>query len=261
MKIHPFSDLHIPHHIRNDGKTKLLDLYKNFLDGFFKNLPDVDVYVIAGDFHDVAYKHGDNILQPLLNHFAEAFPKKEIIYIPGNHEFYKTSFDGVYSNKRYLLDNIHWLHRDTFELNNVIFAGDTLWFPHTVMTDCLKYRLNDFGYIQLFENWVYRENELSQNFFKNQLIHNDPNKTLVCVSHHLPCENVVSHENINDDTNIFYVGSYDLFNYIGSKNIIWIHGHSHEPIDKMLGETRVIRNPYGYDSISTQYRENLIIEV
>ena len=261
MKFHPFSDLHIPHHIIGDGKSRKLTLYKNFLDKFMNKLPDVDVYIIAGDFCDTARIGRENYLYELLNHFSASFPNKHIVYIPGNHEFYRTSFDGVFANRINLPENIHWLHRDSIEIEGAVFAGSTLWFPKTVMTNVYKHMLNDYHLIHGYEGFVYHENELDQNFFKSEIAHRDKTLPLICVSHHLPCEDVISHSNHDDPTNIFYVGSYDIHNYLGDKDITWIHGHSHEPYDFKLGETRVLRNPYGYYSDCTMYNEKLVIEV
>ena len=71
---------------------------------------------------------------------------------------------------------------------------------------------------------------------------------------------MIPYEYLNDELNIFYIGSNDLQHYLGDKNITWIHGHNHTPGDKLLGDTRVISNPYGYHK-ATPYNNELIVEV
>jgi len=34
---------------------------------------------------------------------------------------------------------------------------------------------------------------------------------------------------------------------LDNENIkVWVHGHMHDPVDYMIGETRVLANPRGY---------------
>jgi predicted phosphodiesterase len=44
---------------------------------------------------------------------------------------------------------------------------------------------------------------------------------------------------------------------------LWVHGHTHNSFDYMLGKTRVIVNPYGYKDveINPQYNKDLVIEL
>ena len=31
--------------------------------------------------------------------------------------------------------------------------------------------------------------------------------------------------------------------------MLWVHGHMHDPVDEMLGNTRIIANPHGYSHV------------
>ena len=31
--------------------------------------------------------------------------------------------------------------------------------------------------------------------------------------------------------------------------VLWVHGHMHDPVDEMLGNTRIIANPHGYSHV------------
>lgn len=43
----------------------------------------------------------------------------------------------------------------------------------------------------------------------------------------------------------------------------WVHGHIHDSVDYMIGKTRVVSNPYGYEMIepNRNFRADFIIEV
>jgi predicted phosphodiesterase len=251
----------LEHHIdwisESDRKIKS----QQFLDQFIGRLPDVDIFVIAGDFVDLSGSHdlADNLI-----YFAKQV-KKPIVYVPGNHEYYNCQAILIWNNRikvQEFAKNVHWLNRNIYQIDDVIFAGSTLWFPKRAETDLLKRNINDFTCIPNYENWVYDENHQDEQFFirqvKEQIYCN--NKKLVCVSHHLPCSSVIPDKWSGDRLNIFFNGSDILHNHIGSENLIWLCGHSHEAIYKTLGNTLVVGNPYGYYD-GSRYNNQLIIEV
>lgn len=42
---------------------------------------------------------------------------------------------------------------------------------------------------------------------------------------------------------------------------LWVHGHTHEPCDYMIGKTRVLANPHGYPFEGGEFQPDLIVEV
>lgn len=74
----------------------------------------------------------------------------------------------------------------------------------------------------------------------------NPNKYVVC-THHSPSHNSIADYYKNDD---IMNGAYhtDLSELIERRPCIklWTHGHTHEPFDYMLHNTRVVCNPRGY---------------
>jgi hypothetical protein len=44
---------------------------------------------------------------------------------------------------------------------------------------------------------------------------------------------------------------------------LWVHGHTHDSFDYLLGRTRVVVNPYGYQDMETipRYNSGLLIEL
>jgi Icc-related predicted phosphoesterase len=83
-------------------------------------------------------------------------------------------------------------------------------------------------------------------YFKN-VIDDRKDKKIVVVGHHTPSYLSI-HDNYKHDR--LMNGGYhsDLSEFIMDRPQIklWTHGHTHEPFDYVLGETRIVCNPRGY---------------
>ncbi len=75
--------------------------------------------------------------------------------------------------------------------------------------------------------------------------HND--RKFVVVGHHAPSR-LSTHPRYKNDTlmNGGYSSELDEFIMDHPQIKLWTHGHTHEPFDYMVGETRVVCNPRGY---------------
>jgi predicted phosphodiesterase len=102
MRIHILSDLHLEF-----APFQLVQL-------------DADVIVLAGDIHT-----GVNGFKWI----RETFPKQQIIYVLGNHEFYGQKIPKLTEELKAVSvgTNIHVLENDAIEIGDVIFLGATLW--------------------------------------------------------------------------------------------------------------------------------------
>ena len=77
-------------------------------------------------------------------------------------------------------------------------------------------------------------------YFANNIQEND-----VVVTHHLPSTLSIGDQFKTSELNRFFV--CDMSNIIlDKKPVLWLHGHTHESCDYVVGDTRVICNPYGY---------------
>jgi len=155
MKIGYFSDLH----------TELFFDKKDLHSDFARTLADAyssaDVVVAAGDIG--AREHAIEFLQ-------NAFPKKPVIYVPGNHDHWAGE---VYATLRKMKDaaagsNVH-LHFDgggTIEIDGVLFCGATLWTNYGLrgVAEANFKRapgvMSDYGNIQYQEQRVYQPHEV-----------------------------------------------------------------------------------------------------
>ena len=99
MKIHLLNDLHI-----------------EFGD-FVPPVADADVVILAGDI---------GVGLGALPWVDRCFPDKPVIYVPGNHEYYRHDLNLIEALKHKAPDHVHVLDNDVVEINGVRFLGSTL---------------------------------------------------------------------------------------------------------------------------------------
>jgi len=257
MKIHFLSDIHteismVPH-----------------------KAPDfADVIVLAGDI-------GDSING--LKWSKDTFKEKEIIYIPGNHEYYRGDLgDNIEMEIAAKKLGIHFLNNKTVVINNVRFIGSTLWTDfnnwnkedvnksHELMNDYKKIKIikwlqnkknkENLNKLNIFlqnkktnTEYLYPEVILlmhiqSKQWLTHQLETPFKGKTVV-VTHHAPSYNSTEEEMNKNKISLKSSYASDLSKLIAKNNEnidLWIHGHIHRPADYNIHNTRIVANPRGY---------------
>ncbi len=239
MKLQLISDVHTELHA-DEGFS------------FVKSLDasGVDVLVIAGDFVSWDPYSSAQLL------FAIVCAKySHVIYVPGNHDHWGADvrtlpavFRKVERDNKNLaiLDN-----RETAVLGRR-FLGGTMWFPETASE--LTARWSDFRRIKDLSPWVFEQNAVCRSLIATTA----PGD--VVVTHHLPSLKSVSPKYQGDASNCFFVTEMDK-EIVSLEPSVWLHGHTHTACDYILGETRVVCNPFGYRGERTGYQDKLIIEV
>lgn len=226
MKLQYLSDIHVEFHA-DDGRSFVYSLDPS----------GVDVLVVAGDFA-VGKGIGPG-LDLLCQHYASA----KIIYVHGNHEFYGTNRERVIAETRDACRrnaNLTWLDCDVVEIAGRRFVGTPLWFREPVGAKHLQRGMSDFVQIAGFEHWVYAENARALAFLDDELCTGD-----IVVTHHLPVEESVAPQWKGHALNPFFL--CDVAPLIRARSpVLWIHGHTHDSIDAVVGATRVVANPFGY---------------
>ncbi len=228
MRIRYYSDLHLEFHL-DKGKE------------FIRSLPndDCDVLVLAGDI---------NILSGLpysLEWFCERFQK--VVYVPGNHEYWGTEPSMVYGDGRLFggqtrkpLDRLYWLNNRFAEIDGVRFVGSTLWYRDNPLNIMYEKEFVDFKRIKRFKPWVYEENTRSIAFLEQWV---EPG--CVVVTHYLPTPESVAPRWRGSEINRFFLCDVTPI-IVEKKPAVWIHGHTHDTRDVVVGDTRVVCNPFGY---------------
>jgi len=218
-----------------------------------------DILVIAGDFA-VADKFTDNMRRFFLN-VSNRF--MEVIYVPGNHEYYHGDISNSIKNlKEHLasMHNIHVLDREVHWVADVAFIGATLWTDVWERSEhamhVIKNGLNDYhvvranGYRDLDpEDTVIIHDNHKQFIFEEVAKARAENATkVVVISHHAPSHLSIHPKWAGHSLNAAF--SSDLFDPIkDSGPDLWFHGHMHDNFDYVIGNTRVICNPRGYSKI------------
>lgn len=243
------SDLHLEH--QNDGGiTFVRDVVVAS-----RNL------ILAGDIFPIScILSEDRYPEKVKEAFEELLSKyKKVFYVLGNHEYYDSSRQEVLKSAEMWMDrypHLEILNNRQVEFEGLKIAGTTLWFPDSETARELGC-LNDFRYIENFRNWIFDEEKITRAFLEET--HQEAD---IIISHHLPSNSLVDDYFRCSRANCYYVHpvldiSPYSYKYLDFKAKVWVHGHSHGCMDKVIGKVRGIRNPLGY-GYSTTYgpREN-----
>lgn len=226
-----------------------------------------------GRRQDSARRYRD-FLQRCSSRFAH------VIYIAGNHEFYNGKWNAGLDYLREEIakySNVHFLECGTVVIDDVTFVGGTLWTdmnrsdPMTMAM--VQQMMNDFriirhdgeGYRRITPSDIVARHKQTLDYFKTE-VEKDPSKKYVVVGHHSPSYLSV-HDRYKNEKHINGAYHSDLSEFIldHPQVKLWTHGHTHYAFDYMLGSTRIVCNPRGYQTSSysedTGWNPNMIIEV
>jgi predicted phosphodiesterase len=229
-------------------KIQILSDLHNEFEVFRQPRIDSDIVVLAGDI-DLSVSGFDWA--------RKAWPDKAIIYVPGNHEYYRSDID--YENEQMTkageINDIYLLNRGEVVIQGARFLGCPLWtdfalFGETEISKSMSVALNvlsDFIVINYKgrrfspadslelhkQDRIWLEGKLKEPF---------EGKTVV-ITHHLPSLLSVAKRYKTDRLSACFASNLDhLFGF----SELWIHGHTHDSFDYMIAGTRVVCNPRGY---------------
>ena len=207
-----------------------------------------DVLVLAGDLF-------------LLNDF-EGFRQhrfwdwcadnyRQTLLVPGNHEYYHSNLaDYPSSWGKELRPNVRMYENRSVILDDTEFILSTLWshIPdkewsaiHKGMSDFYQIRNGKNPLTQSAYNGLH-ERDLA--FIKDAVEHSTAAHKVV-VTHHVPSRLCVAPEFVGSSLGSGF--TVDLTDYIESSGIdLWVYGHSHRNIDRVIGNTKVVSNQVGY---------------
>ncbi|MDX2505473.1 MAG: metallophosphoesterase [Gammaproteobacteria bacterium] len=245
----------------------LSDLHLEFED-FQPIVNDADIVLLSGDIHT-----GTQGLPWARLHF----PESEIIYVAGNHEFYRHNYQMLIQQLRITAEKyqIHFLENDEVILKGIRFLGCTLWTDYKCSKGLtqeeamvsIEYRLADHRMIEVIDEkeqgsyfstrHAWRLHTDSVNWLTQKLFDESFDGKTVVVTHHGPsklCEHKIF--GYSDISGAFYS---DLPNLIAQVEL-WVCGHSHSNLDVKINNTRLIANQKGYPNEAVaDFNENLKI--
>jgi predicted phosphodiesterase len=202
---------------------------------------------------------------------------REVITIPGNHEYYGSSFNTAVNKLRENtahIPNLTILDREIKVIDDVTFIGATLWTDmkkgDPVTMFLIKDMMNDFKYIRVgpkgepFQKRWTPELSVATHmrdleFIKKSLNELETQKVVV-LSHHAPSGLSVDSRFIGHIANPAYYSDleYLFFDYTID---YWFHGHMHSSHDYKINNTRIICNPKGYRDENWEFNNNLTIDI
>ena len=183
-----------------------------------------------------------------------------VVYIPGNHEYYRKNYQEYNAWLANLANRLHIYNLDVassdvneIRLENVRVIFGTLWADGGATLseeENVAFYLNDFRLIK-YEKRMFTVSDMKlihvchrqriEHFLKQPF---DSGKTVV-VTHHLPSYSLC-HPRFGTDCNGGFASHCDRLIHEDFAPDIWVYGHTHDTQDNVIGKTRVICNPAGY---------------
>jgi len=250
MKLRIASDIHTEMHDSNN-KEKLKRVIERFV------LPPMEddeeqVLLLAGD---IGSAHKPDNLRYFLDLVRPRF--RNVVNIGGNHEGYGESISTT--NERHI----------TIFPNESPLLTTTLWTDFNkedpIIMKFIENSLNDYRYVHqpnskelITSEFILNEHKKSRNFLERAVTVGS-----IVMTHHAPSEKSVNSQ--YEGSLLTYGFFSDLEEFILEKKPkLWIHGHMHNSSDYMIGDTRVICNPFGYPNehrYGKKYNPKLVVEV
>ena len=198
-----------------------------------------------------------------------------MVYVLGNHEFYRHSLPELTQTLQQETagSHIHLLENSALELDGFTFLGCTLWTDFRLASDSeaamhiANQVMSDYTVIEVqSENRVLHPNDTqklhqqSLAWLKTELSKCEPARTIV-VTHHAPSALSIPPYHAGSPLNAAFAS--DLEELVESSRVpLWIHGHTHYNVDYKIGATRVLTNQRGYpEELLTGFNPALIVEV
>ena len=259
------------------------DLHLEFGDINLKNEENAEVLILSGDImiaqdlHDHPHMDYNPYTSGALADLGRrqqtalrfrdflkrcSFQFPHVIYVAGNHEFYHGKFVGSLQDLRDecgKYPNVYFMEDDMRKIGDITFIGSTLWTDmnkgdpltlHAVadmMNDYRIIRHDGHGYSKLRPAHTAARHRNSVEYIR-MMTEGKFDEKFVVVGHMSPSK-MSTHPKYQNDTLMNGAYSSDLSEFILDHPQIklWTHGHTHHRFDYMIGSTRIVCNPRGYE--------------
>jgi Icc-related predicted phosphoesterase len=274
------------------------DVHLEFCD---HKLPGGDILLLAGDIVVADYlrtertdSRANDLRETAKKFFREECAKyNKVYYITGNHEHYS----GYFEDTNHILEsflagtNVQFLDKENVDLGDgVVLWGACLWTDYDkgnyFALNEARRSMNDFSHIKRHglvnyawngsstKNLTPEETAVDNTQARESLMKclaDNVDKKVIVMSHHGPSMKSCHPRFGGTESALNYA-----YNNTGLEKImldnpqlkVWVHGHTHDTHDYMIGETRVICNPRGYARPQSpnfpenkKFDNNLIFEV
>lgn len=248
MKVRIYSDLHL----EIDAAPGLIP--GNASDG-------ADLVILGGDIHT----KGRGVA------WAQEVFNVPVIYVCGNHEFYKGHIDRTLMSMKQLAagSNVHVLENESFQIDKVRFLGATAWTDFATgesvyqASQEARRGLNDFRLIRAGEGYralsisdVISRNHRTYEWLKDELAMEFDGQTIV-ITHHCPLVNYCGPE---QGSPLMPAYSNDWPELVRQADV-WVFGHTHSYVDVMVEGCRLISNPKGYPGENCGFANDFVVDI
>ena len=232
-------------------------------------IPAHDAMVVAGDVDRSAGDTEQTLL--MLARWSPA----PIVFVPGNHDVQDVALDAWDRGNEDLLDRgIHvLLSGQSVVIGGVRFVGATLWSDFGLADDRYgseawaakhmpeygKVRRPDGGLIWPADTRAAHARHRAAIEGVLATLHDGPT---VVVTHHAPSRRSIA-GSVEVSDAAFASDLEDLI--MRYQPTLWVHGHVHQHHDYLIGNTRVLANPRGYEGPDwyedSGFVEDLVVEI
>jgi Icc-related predicted phosphoesterase len=227
----------------------LSDLHLEFSD-FKPKVNNADIVLLAGDIH-----LGDKGIFWAI----ENFPNTPVLYVLGNHEFYKKTIPDRIDKLKIKAkgSNVVILENESYQFGNIKFLGCTLWTDLALFEDnayiggaAASASMSDYQMIRVSPKYRRLRPEDTIRFHKYSLKwleteFSNIENNIVVLSHHAPSPKSLNPLFGNIRENAAYASNLEK-QIVAWCPKLWIHGHIHYKADYIIGSTRVVCNARGY---------------
>lgn len=242
------------------------------------------ILILAGDivtFPSVTYPVISKCISSFFEEMCARF--KYVIYIAGNHEYYRgvigQSFDRIDAHLRATrnVPNLITLNSDRMVFDvpdtDLTYVGTTLWTDFNKSNPMALIAAS--RYMSDFRGAIKRVDGSSFSAEDSEQIHltdrpklfaaikqaKAAGRKVVMVTHHAVDEQSI-HERYRGDMLPNYAFHSDLSaEILDAQPDLCVHGHVHDPFDYMIGQTRVIANPYGYTTEPRRHNPICVVAI
>ncbi|MFG0528989.1 metallophosphoesterase family protein [Pseudomonas sp. yb_2] len=239
--------------------TVYSDLHLEFVD-FQPPATEADLVILAGDIS----VRGRGVV------WANDTFECPVLYVCGNHEFYKGHIDRTLTKMRgAAAEHVHILDNQILIIGNTRFLVATAWTDYTAtgdykaamricaewMTDFKRIRIGE-GYSKLRPADLIARNIATREFLATELAKDYDGNTVV-ITHHCPIQDVAG------DGHEGHLGAayFNQWHDLVAQADFWVFGHTHHAVDTVISGCRLVSNPRGYPGERTGFSPDFTIEI
>ncbi len=195
---------------------------------------------------------------------AAAFRSMPVVYVAGNHEFYRYELNSLIDQMRATAaatDNVHFLDADelvlTLKGRAVRVLGCTAWTDYQLygpgVADEAMQRAEALMYDHkriTFGDALFRPQDALElhtvaTAWLDQRLSTQTDGTTIVVTHHAPTAQSIEPRFRGDSLSPAFGSDLTPLMHRHMPPL-WLHGHTHHNVDYMVGPTRVVSHQWGY---------------